>query len=111
MRSGEVGVSVGDGTSPPEVEALRRRIASGWRPKLRLAARSAVSADLMRALLEVAERRGGELTVTQGVMASGMDFDEVEECLRGMVDKGYVDVDNAPGSGVVVYRFSELAGN
>jgi hypothetical protein len=27
-----------------------------------------------------------------------------------MVAKGYVDVDNAPHSGVVVYRFPELTG-
>ena len=28
--------------------------------------------------------------------------------LNKMTDKGYVDVDNAPGTGVVVYRFPEL---
>ena len=27
-----------------------------------------------------------------------------------MADKGYVDVDNAPGSGVIVYRFPDLLG-
>ena len=44
-------------------------------------------------------------------MASGKSFEEVEKCLRGMVDQGYVDVDNAPGSGVIVYRFPELSGS
>ena len=48
--------------------------------------------------------------MTQGVVATGMTFEQVEEILREMVSKGYVDVDNAPNSGVVVYRFPELAG-
>ena len=68
-------------------------------------------ADLRLVLLQAAEKKGGELTVTQGVMASGKSFEEVEKCLRGMVDQGYVDVDNAPGSGVIVYRFPELSGS
>ena len=41
-------------------------------------------------------------------MASGKSFKEVEKCLSGMVDSGYVDVDNAPGTGVVTYVFAEL---
>ncbi len=66
--------------------------------------------NLRQQLLQAAMKSGGELTVTQGVMATGRDFEEIEKVLAGMVDKGYVDVDNAPGSGVVVYRFPELAG-
>lgn len=64
---------------------------------------------LAQRLLHAAMENGGELTVTQGVMATGLTFDEIEKALAGMADKGYVDVDNAPGSGVVVYRFPELA--
>lgn len=64
----------------------------------------------MQVLLRAAQRNGGALTVTQGVAATGLGFPEVEELLREMVAKGYVDVDNAPDSGVVVYRFPELAG-
>ncbi len=93
-------------------------VSKGYLPHPRLAARSVSGStslpgpkDLRLVLLEAAERKGGELTVTQGVMASGKSFDEVEKCLRDMVDQGYVDVDNAPGSGVVVYRFPELTGN
>lgn len=96
-------------------------VRKGYLPHPRLAGRatsgSAPSAalpepaDLRLVLLRAAEKRGGELTVTQGVMASGKSFEEVEKCLRDMVDHGYVDIDNAPGSGVIVYRFPELSGN
>lgn len=65
---------------------------------------------LPQRLLQAAMENGGELTVTQGVMATGLTFEEIEKTLGTMADKGYVDVDNAPGSGVVVYRFPELAG-
>lgn len=59
-------------------------------------------------LLEAAMVRGGAISVTEGVAATGADFEEVEETLRTLVAGGYVDVDNLPGSGVVVYRFSEF---
>ncbi len=65
---------------------------------------------LRQALLQAAVKNGGELTVTQAVMATDRSFEEVETALREMVDKGYVDIDNAPGSGVIVYRFPDLAG-
>ena len=65
--------------------------------------------DIQQLLLRAAMDNGGELTVTQGVMATGKGFEEVEKTLTEMSSKGYVDVDNAPGSGVVVYRFPELA--
>jgi len=64
--------------------------------------------DLRLELLKAASQNGGVITVTQGVMFSGKSFEEVESCLHAMVDKGYVDVDNAPSSGVVIYRFPEL---
>lgn len=65
---------------------------------------------VMQRLLREAERRDGTLTVTQGVAATGLSFDRVEEVLREMVASGYVDVDNAPETGVVIYRFTELGG-
>jgi hypothetical protein len=98
-------------------------VRSGYMPHPRLAARPGAdamgsapkalprSADLRLVLLRAAEKNGGVLTVTQGVMASAKSFDEVEKCLRNMVTKGYVDVDNAPGSGVILYRFPELSGD
>ena len=66
--------------------------------------------DTRTLLLQEAHRGDGKLTVTQGVLATGLDWDRVEGCLRDMVQAGYVDVDNEPGSGVIVYVFPELAG-
>lgn len=59
-------------------------------------------------LLEAAMVRGGALSVTEGVAATGAGFEDVEQTLRGLVETGYVDVDNRPGSGVVIYRFTEF---
>lgn len=59
-------------------------------------------------LLEAAMVRGGALSVTEGVAATGAGFEEVEQTLRGLVEAGYVDVDNRPGTGVVIYRFTEF---
>lgn len=64
---------------------------------------------LRQRLVRAAQKYGGSLTVTQGVAETGLDFDEIEEELREMVASGYVDVDNAPDTGVVIYRFTELA--
>lgn len=102
---------------------MRRLVADanvreGYLPHPRLAARwPAVAPTLpsepderraMKALLAAADRHGGKLSVTQGVAATGLPFSEVEETLREMVVEGYVDVDNEPHTGVVVYRFPEL---
>lgn len=64
--------------------------------------------EKMRRLLEAAEEHGGAISVTQGVSATGMSFEEVEELLTDMLSSGYVDVDNHPDTGVVLYRFTEL---
>ncbi len=66
--------------------------------------------DLRTLLLREAHRGDGKLTVTQAVMATGQDWERVEGCLRDMVQAGYVDVDNEPHSGVIVYVFPELVG-
>ncbi|WP_419161978.1 NINE protein [Candidatus Palauibacter sp.] len=66
--------------------------------------------NTQQVLLKAAQANGGALTVTQGVLASGLSFDEVEESLREMVVRGHVDVDNVADSGVIVYRFPGLAG-
>ena len=64
--------------------------------------------DLSTQLLSEAKQRGGRLSVTQGVMVTGKAFEDVEECLQGMLASGYVDVSNDPDSGVVVYVFGEM---
>jgi len=71
---------------------------------------AAAQPSLMQVILKVAQENGGALTVTQAVAATGLSFEKVEEVLGEMVAKGYVDVDNVPQSGVVVYRFPELTG-
>jgi TM2 domain-containing membrane protein YozV len=64
--------------------------------------------QLMVKLLEAAESRGGTLTVTQGVKATGAGFTEVEAILKEMLKSGYVKIDNDPVSGAVTYHFHEI---
>jgi hypothetical protein len=64
--------------------------------------------DLRQTLLKAAAARGGSISVTQGVLASGKSFEEVEEALDAMAKKGYADIDNDPKSGVVIYKFGDL---
>lgn len=61
-------------------------------------------------LVQAAAGYGGKLSVTQGVMATGKTFAEVEHALDEMVKSGYVDVTNDENTGVVVYNFGQLAG-
>ena len=64
--------------------------------------------QLMVQLLEAAESKGGFLTVTQGVKATGASFAEVEMILKDMLHSGYVRIDNDPVTGAVTYHFHEL---
>ena len=59
-------------------------------------------------LLHAAEEKSGRLSVTQGVMATGLGFSTIEALLQGMVRTGYVEIGNDPETGVVVYEFKEL---
>lgn len=64
--------------------------------------------DLMLALLRAAQQHGGRLSVTDGVLATGTAFAEVERVLKTMVQSGYVYMDNDPATGIVVYVFKEM---
>ena len=64
--------------------------------------------QLMVALLKAASTKGGKLSVTQGVMATGSSFIEVEETMKEMLKTGYVSIDNSPDTGIVIYDFHEL---
>lgn len=64
---------------------------------------------LRQRLLRSAMDHGGAISVTQGVADTGATFEEVEEALGDLLETGYVDVDNAPGTGVVIYRFTEIS--
>ena len=59
-------------------------------------------------LIEAAEAKGGSLTVTQGVKATGMSFAEVEATLQEMLKSNHIRIGNDPISGVVTYYFDEL---
>lgn len=63
---------------------------------------------LMVKLVNAAHSRGGQLSVTQGVLDTGASFAEVEATLKDMLKNGYVTLDNHPVSGVVLYDFIEL---
>ncbi|NWF57912.1 MAG: TM2 domain-containing protein [Fischerella sp.] len=64
--------------------------------------------QLIVKLIEAAEKRGGMLTVTQGVKATGASFTDVEAALKEMLKSGYVRIDNDPITGAVTYHFHEL---
>ena len=66
------------------------------------------SEAMKRALLRAAQAHSGMLTVTEGVMATGRTFAEVQAELDSMLKSGYVSIDNHPTTGTVVYRFFEL---
>ncbi|UCG75433.1 MAG: TM2 domain-containing protein [Gemmatimonadota bacterium] len=70
--------------------------------------RAAPEPSTTQRLLQAAGKYGGTLTVTQAVAETGLSFKEVEETLTEMLIAGYVDVDNEPTTGVVIYRFPEL---
>lgn len=63
---------------------------------------------LLMKLLQAAEARGGRLSVTHGVMATGASFAQVEATLLRMVREGYVEITNDAETGVVTYEFKEL---
>ncbi len=44
--------------------------------------------NLRQQLLRAAMGNGGELTITQGVLATGRTFEEIEKVLNGMADRG-----------------------
>ena len=99
--------------APDAVQALPaapRHAAAAPEVELASAAATAAPPDLRTLLLRTAHQADGKLTVTQAVMETGKTFQEVEDCFRDMVQAGYVDVDNEPHSGVIVYVFPELVG-
>lgn len=65
--------------------------------------------SLRMKLLEAASKRNGQLSVTEGVMATGRPFEEVEAELDAMAKSGYVGIGNDPDTGMVVYMFGQLA--
>jgi len=59
-------------------------------------------------LVRAAAKSGGNLSVTQAVLATGADFKVVEDALQAMLRSGYINIDNDPDTGVILYTFPEL---
>ena len=59
-------------------------------------------------LLKAAEKNGGKISVTKGVLQTEATFEEVEATLKEMLKSGYVSIDNDPNNGAVIYHFHEL---
>jgi hypothetical protein len=59
-------------------------------------------------LRKAAEKRGGQLNVTQAVMDTGANFTEVEAVFKDLLKSGYAMIDNDPVTGAVSYHFYEL---
>lgn len=103
-----------------EVASLKRGLATllagrpdtptpAWREELKKKVEPRLSdEELMLQLLRAAQKHGGRLSVTQGVIATGVLFGEVERVLRRMLESNYVYLDNDATTGVVVYVFKEL---
>ena len=70
--------------------------------------RSRRKLDFEAQLVEAARAKDGTLSVTEGVIATGRSFKEVETKLDQMLRAGYVDIGNRPNSGVVIYRFTQI---
>lgn len=67
-----------------------------------------VTEKLMLRILKAADKRGGQISLTQAVLDTGADFEEVEAILKDMVKKGHAHVDNHVTKGTVLYEFPEL---
>ncbi|MDJ1183168.1 NINE protein [Roseofilum casamattae] len=89
------------GLSPAGVP-LNRGIASEVMPTTQ------APSDPKVQLLRAAAARGGQISVTQAVIDTGLEFEEVEQLLMQMLKTGYASIDNHPDTGVVVYVFPEL---
>jgi hypothetical protein len=87
----------------------RRALGTETRAALPAAPARDPAEQMRQDILKAAAQRKGNITVAQAVMATGKSFEEVEQMLDAMAAKGYVDIDNDPDTGVVVYRFGDLA--
>ena len=80
-----------------------------WRVSLQERIKPQLTDDeLMLKLLRAAQKHRGCLSVTQGVIETGVPFAEVERVLQHMVKSSYVYMDNDPATGVIVYVFKEI---
>jgi len=90
------------------ISERRHRLLGAGRAALPAVSLRDPAEEMRLSLTRAAAARGGRLSVTQGVMATGKAFQEVEHALDDMARSGYVEIDNDLDSGIVVYRFGEL---
>ena len=60
-------------------------------------------------LCQAAKTNDGILTVTDAVLATGTTHEQAEKALDEMAKRRWVEIDNHPDSGVVIYRFTDFA--
>jgi len=65
------------------------------------------SEEFQVALVQVAERQGGRLTVAEGVSATGRSFKDVKKQLDEMAVNGFIELDS-DDQGQLFYRFPGL---
>jgi len=63
---------------------------------------------LVQLLLKAAQQNNGMITVTQGVIATGKSFKEVEEALLSIHKAGYASIENDLVTGVLIYHIDQL---
>lgn len=90
-----------DASGPPPIPPRRASWQEVVKPRLS-------DDDIMVSLLRAASKHNGRLSVTAGVMETGLPFKEVERVLKLMTDSGYVHMDNDLETGVIVYVFKEI---
>jgi len=64
--------------------------------------------EIMIQLAKVAEKRGGQLSITQAVIDTELSYERVEHVLQIMTQKGYVVVGNDPVKGHIIYEFTDI---
>ena len=99
---------------PGQIAAANARLAlaapvGASQPRLPPPRRISRKDALRIALCRAAKDNGGILTVTDAVLATGEPHEEIEKHLDEMARQRWVDIDNHPDSGVVVYRFTDFA--
>ena len=72
------------------------------------AQQKALERDREREILQLAQRKGGRLTVTEIAADTSLTTDEAEKFMNELVSKGYVSM-NVTESGVIVYDFYDIS--
>ena len=72
------------------------------------AQQKALKRDREREILQLAQRKGGRLTITEIAADTSMLTDEAEKFMNELVSKGYVSM-NVTDSGVIVYDFYDIS--